>query len=62
MYTEGMTTQTKVPPRLSLPLSEEERMEIIDLKSHLQKERRSLKEFVIGAIRKEIEREKGKKK
>jgi hypothetical protein len=61
MYTECMSTQIKVAPRLSLPLSEEERREIIELKSHLQIARRPLKAFVLEAIREKVGRERGKR-
>lgn len=58
MYTGCMSEKMKFPPRLSLPLSEKEREEIIDLKSTLQKERRTLKGFVLEAIMEKWKREK----
>lgn len=58
MYTELMSEKPKLLPRMSLPLSEEEREFIIDLKSELARQRRQLKEFVMEAVREHAKREK----
>lgn len=69
MYEGTMNTKPSWPPRMSLPLSEEERNVVIDLKAVLQKQNRTLKDFVWESLVERIKRdnllpigEKGKKK
>lgn len=58
MYTERMNEKTKFAPRMSLPLSEEERDFVLDLKHELARQRRHLKEFVMEALREQARKEK----
>lgn len=57
MYEKSMNTKINWPPRMSLPLSPEERNVVIDLKAVLQKQERTLKDFVWEALEERIRRE-----
>jgi hypothetical protein len=56
MYEKPMSNRMW-PSRMSLPLSEEERDMVIDLKAVLQKQDRTLKAFVINSMMEQIKRE-----
>ena len=62
MYAPSMGTKIEWPSRMSLPLTREEKNLLIDLKADLQKEERTLKDFVWEAVMEKWHREKAKKK